>query len=133
MRISDWSSDVCASDLVETERLDGGEHGAQVAAVVAAGYGDVAGVDDELVASMQCVTAHVPAVRAAEPAHLAVGKRKRGQARIVRVEHGDARPGFCQQGQLVLDVSQLSAVPVQVRSEEHTSELQSLRRISIDD
>src|SRR3546814_8327720 len=97
MRISDWSSDVCSSDLGEklAEHLDAPRQPQRI------GRGGVAfGCDDRLSQRAQ-VRRQVPA-----PARI-------GQV----VEQPAARPARHREHQ-------------QVRSEEHTSELQSLMRIS---
>src|SRR3546814_10633854 len=86
MRMSDWSSDVCSSDLV-----------------VGAGH-DV----------VQC------------PEGLEAGGRGEAGA----VEHVFVREGQHGSPQLVLDDASHDRVSLGGRSEEHTSELQSLMRIS---
>src|SRR3546814_8373013 len=84
MRISDWSSDVCSSDL-----------GRLVAAGVDSGY------------------------------DLAVARQARCR------EHGPARRGdLLVRAAVAADVSADTGLAAQRRSEEHTSELQSLMRIS---
>src|SRR3546814_4061695 len=96
MRISDWSSDVCSSDLPESERLP-------------------AVLDDDADAVFTFCRAIVdttaPYVCAFKPqiAHFAaLGAEDALQRLIAHIHH--AHPG--------------------IRSEEHTSELQSLMRIS---
>src|SRR3546814_6180183 len=96
MRISDWSSDVCSSDLLR-DRGDRPGH-AGGAAEVAVEPGDV-GID------------------------LGLGRLERGERRAVALDR------------LAPLVGQALRVELQVRrrgtrSEEHTSELQSLMRIS---
>src|SRR3546814_5889346 len=97
MRISDWSSDVCSSDLVPPV------------------VGEVGAGDDE----QHPGRAGDVGEGRAQPAHDAAsshahadreGEQNERHAEAVGHEHGDARR--------------------QVRSEEHTSELQSLMRIS---
>ncbi|KAG1457303.1 hypothetical protein G6F57_014917 [Rhizopus arrhizus] len=104
----------CQRHGVETQRFQRGQHRAQVAAVVPARQWRVAGIEHGLLAPVHDIAAHVPALRLVEPDHLAVGQRQRGQVRIGRIEHGDARRGFGDQPQLVFDVTLLAAVPVQV-------------------
>src|SRR3546814_1232521 len=94
MRISDWSSDVCSSDLEGVDRpvalvdhVDGDGIGGVVAEVPEAGLVDVEAAD-----------------------HVALG-----------VEDADDD---------VLGARRAGVVGELVRSEEHTSELQSLMRIS---
>src|SRR3546814_6669004 len=93
MRISDWSSDVCSSDLVVLPLV---QHagGVDVAAVHAEGVG----VDDQLRPAVQSLLAELEQRQAAH----------RGQQ--------GARGGI--------------EFEIAHRSEEHTSELQSLMRIS---
>src|SRR3546814_4052965 len=103
MRISDWSSDVCSSDLIDAEAREG----AFVAAKLDPVQPDV-GDDARRVEFQEAALARRGRAKgAAIPAHAAIGvdRRVAGRARI-------AEP-----------------VP-RMRSEEHTSELQSLMRIS---
>src|SRR3546814_2417158 len=93
MRISDWSSDVCSSDLLD-----------QAARGVASEQG-------ALWTSLHLDTAHVIEFRQ--------GGNGRGHVDIVRIQRDR---GFIRKAEIV----QLYAT----RSEEHTSELQSLMRIS---
>src|SRR3546814_2650630 len=125
MRISDWSSDVCSSDLEGADHLAGGT---------------LTQADQRLVHQ-----------------HLAVGEANRHEARVLaefsRRDHPNAAPGSDDlahrlatlgldgghQGEALgtrrrLDaLARLRAALAQhqhLRSEEHTSELQSLMRIS---
>src|SRR3546814_7024126 len=94
MRISDWSSDVCSSDLADREQ--------QQPPLRAAG------------------------VMAAE--RVQARRRLRGRVRREGIE-----PGFepaQHRGGLGRERAAAARRPVIVRSEEHTSELQSLMRIS---
>src|SRR3546814_2422821 len=117
MRISDWSSDVCSSDLHQAgrglaQRLGrgapaavqrGGQFGAQVAVERASGAlrNDEMGVVEQL----------APAVPVRQ-ANEAVGADQQRDRRVA----AEFRAQFQQR--------------VDARSEEHTSELQSLMRIS---
>src|SRR3546814_1915685 len=109
MRISDWSSDVCSSDLGPDHQPagrieDGSEH-----AAAAVGDGD----------------RHAPVVR-----RLAAGARARRQS-VARGRQGlgaQAGRGAAMSYQNYVIAAYL--VFAVVRSEEHTSELQSLMRIS---
>src|SRR3546814_3405702 len=103
MRISDWSSDVCSSDLLDDLARGARRKGVAAARQIGAGHrlrdraplgreGDVLRVD--IVA-------------------IGRGRGRRGRARAVHAEHAEH----------VTDA-------VGHRSEEHTSELQSLMRIS---
>src|SRR3546814_3440825 len=93
MRISDWSSDVCSSDLI---RLLSGEEEAE-----AAGHGVLSAIPD----------AHGIAVDL-------------GGGSLELAEVSDGKVGRC--ASFPLGVLRLPAL----RSEEHTSELQSLMRTS---
>src|SRR3546814_1553653 len=106
MRISDWSSDVCSSDLVALARV-----------------GEVVGGGD----------------RAAQRHHLARVRAPRDVGEDLRgVDHDllvEGRVGIGDEALPLLDggipVSSLGSVGTTLqRSEEHTSELQSLMRIS---
>src|SRR3546814_4433330 len=106
MRISDWSSDVCSSDL---------EHAHRVGAVAVA---------------VAQVEARVEHQRARDRPVL-------GELVVELVElHGRAGQGGFQRDALQGAAGRLQEVvagvarPGQLRSEEHTSELQSLMRIS---
>src|SRR3546814_2706330 len=99
MRISDWSSDVCSSDLVLAER---GEPCLQI----------VRGPDGLLQFLHRIVGGEHALVRGDIGKLLGRGMRK---GRAVRKFLGDGKRGLLER---------------LVRSEEHTSELQSLMRIS---
>src|SRR3546814_1091737 len=107
MRISDWSSDVCSSDL--GERVDG--HRAQ--------RFDIG----------QPVRDRDP--RAFAQSHTGVVIRVDGATGLT---DSDAHPRLDEQRRIVLPRAELVEIEGQVderiRSEEHTSELQSLMRIS---
>src|SRR3546814_3967732 len=121
MRISDWSSDVCSSDL--PAQVTAGETGRR--AFAAAGADPVEmrhhqrpDVRRELVhprgdhAVGEVGTRHVGAIEEAGP-QIGAGEVGVGQARVGEV-----------------DLLQVGAAQAGTRSEEHTSELQSLMRIS---
>src|SRR3546814_7104241 len=99
MRISDWSSDVCSSDLHDGVDLTGAD-------VEVEPVEDALAVDDGLEVGDVEHLAHRPFEA---QAHERVG--------LDRVLHGEL-------------VEDLPAEPVDDRSEEHTSELQSLMSIS---
>src|SRR3546814_10344157 len=93
MRISDWSSDVCSSDLaIAIDR----EHALDIGAV------DLDEIDGE---------------------RLEIGKRCRAGAEIVQADPVSVASKLLQHGFGMREI-------VDPRSEEHTSELQSLMRIS---
>src|SRR3546814_10329398 len=99
MRISDWSSDVCSSDL----RDDGGERRRRLAA-----GNQIAAGDENL----------------ADPA-----RDGRFDAGIAKVERREPF-GRTRRRNLRFTFTQGRGRHVRTRSEEHTSELQSLMRIS---
>src|SRR3546814_5392323 len=123
MRISDWSSDVCSSDLARTLPLpDVFEHGA-------ARFGPA--VDRRSPRGIEKFPAR------------GSGQRAEGDRCIRRPECGEADsfdrlPGVGRDDPERVDIRQLALigrhaggrVALDVRSEEHTSELQSLMRIS---
>src|SRR3546814_6213758 len=98
MRISDWSSDVCSSDLLAQVMFD-----------------RLAGVKTTYVpfkGTGAAVTALLGKQVAAEWGYTSVGASHRDQVRMLAVAMDERHPQFPD------------------RSEEHTSELQSLMRIS---
>src|SRR3546814_10611778 len=105
MRISDWSSDVCSSDLDEGDLLHGCPAHVEAALVVAE-----ADVQDDA-AGGHPARGRRPRRRKADRVHHQLGRALAGIL-AAGVEHGDALGGYG------------------IRSEEHTSELQSLMRIS---
>src|SRR3546814_10592516 len=135
MRISDWSSDVCSSDLDhigghgeadalaaaaarEDGRVDPGElsvHAQQRTAGVARVDGCV-GLDEE-------VEVRDPDIRAGERRYDAAGD---GLADAERVANGKPEVAHLE----LVAVAQRNNRQLFLRSEEHTSELQSLLRIS---
>src|SRR3546814_7722102 len=100
MRISDWSSDVCSSDLVNTFVLGG--HGDTMVPVTR--YSTVNGIPVPDLVKMGLFT---------QDKIDAIVKRTRGGG-----------------GEIVALLGTGSAFYAPARSEEHTSELQSLMRIS---
>src|SRR3546814_7062629 len=95
MRISDWSSDVCSSDLFNDADT------VIVADVYAAGENPIEGVSRDA---------------------LVEGLRMRGHRRVIALPAPDQLAALVEQEAAPGDLV--------VRSEEHTSELQSLMRIS---
>src|SRR3546814_1415285 len=112
MRISDWSSDVCSSDLFVLERADG-RHRDDVG-----DPGPLEGVDVGPVVDVGRAVAVAAAVARQEHQPLAVHL---AEQQLVRRLTEARRHG--------LPARVLQTVDL-VRSEEHTSELQSLMRIS---
>src|SRR3546814_8657126 len=118
MRISDWSSDVCSSDL----------HAPRIAAAA----GDMAGpADDQRLADAAFIEARFPA---------AIGRRRARRVgadggAVVRGENDQRVVEFARLPQPVDEPADLGIHCDEhreelVRSEEHTSELQSLMRNS---
>src|SRR3546814_3245834 len=108
MRISDWSSDVCSSDL---------KTGTPIIEIVGLSkrYGAVTAVD-----------AVDLTIRRGEFFAL-LGPSGCGKTTLLRMLAGLELPT---EGTIRIDGQDMSAVPANRRSEEHTSELQSLMRIS---
>src|SRR3546814_6127433 len=118
MRISDWSSDVCSSDLAAVEK-------------------------QRLVRALAAHPLH-DGGHAVEAAHLAVGPGERGEvhrgqgiglgASRPQVEHLQEVGAGHMRGQALdladAEIDRRLAEVQRLRSEEHTSELQSLMRIS---
>src|SRR3546814_8917575 len=117
MRISDWSSDVCSSDLRGfAHLLDIGNDAPRARGDVAPGRGQhhlARRAFDQRHAQFLLQLADLGGERG-----LADEARRRGAAEVQVLGEGDE----------VLEVTQVHGFPP--RSEEHTSELQSLMRIS---
>src|SRR3546814_7830897 len=101
MRISDWSSDVCSSDLVDVE--------VEIDRVQRDGGGQDGGIGFHQIPDRDTVTIDAPGDR-------------RADLRVLEIE-----PGALQGGPGANELGPGSEI---VRSDEHTSELQSLMRIS---
>src|SRR3546814_1039173 len=123
MRISDWSSDVCSSDL----------HAAgNAAAAVAAGVALVivgTGMDDE----RRAIGIEQPAVAF----ETRTDEVQRRAADLVGFDHEIGQVAMMRAHRIFAAMLRAGRVPVRARarevgrrSEEHTSELQSLMRIS---
>src|SRR3546814_9120441 len=115
MRISDWSSDVCSSDLVEIDHRLPRRHAAGVEplwAIRAADRG-VEAVDHPVIELVRSVDDRQVGVPAA--ADLALQADRAGDVLDLA---GDLRQ------------ESVGIIRHEIRSEEHTSELQSLMRIS---
>src|SRR3546814_6939542 len=99
MRISDWSSDVCSSDLIKPERPEIGVETATNAG--------------------------------AEPP---IGKFRRGAfvnlPRIDKAHNAEIAKPIAHFSRCLIQAAATDRIAVGIRSEEHTSELQSLMRIS---
>src|SRR3546814_9326726 len=127
MRISDWSSDVCSSDLTETTVAPNGDF------YIADGYGQQHVMQYDYNGKLK---AHFGG-RGDGDAHLdnahgiCVDYRGEGDPTLLVTDRTRCCfKRFSMEGKL-LDVIKLPGACVcRTRSEEHTSELQSLRRIS---
>src|SRR3546814_2938603 len=115
MRISDWSSDVCSSDLKRAESIN------KVGLTIAAVSGDQ--LVKQGISSVQDLTKAVPGLTYARSAFGTPVFTLRG------VGYFDTALAASPAVSVYVDQAPLSfsALP---RSEEHTSELQSLMRIS---
>src|SRR3546814_6331139 len=128
MRISDWSSDVCSTDLLAPgERLPSSR---SLAADLGLGRNTVTAACDRLVAEGYLegrrgaglfVAADLPADGVS-----GLPARAAGPASQPRVKVESPPPPL----PLTPGVPALGDFPLEARSEEHTSELQSLMRIS---
>src|SRR3546814_5851746 len=130
MRISDWSSDVCSSDLaviLSTRRTDEGfeiiaaiDYDESLVREAAAQSGDSARLDIENARQVAPPTRPAPARSATPYLSDAIAKMS---VRPAHVNNADA-------GDRVTADGGMRGNPYPGRSEEHTSELQSLMRIS---
>src|SRR3546814_3659026 len=112
MRISDWSSDVCSSDLYVRNFFKGFDSSRVLTA------GDVAQLDPEMICR---VNGKAPSFKAGTPYGYLIDE----QDQLLGVVDTDGN------GSVAQDVAgQRHSLHEQRRSEEHTSELQSLLRIS---
>src|SRR3546814_7891858 len=114
MRISDWSSDVCSSDLHRIGAAEGDVDGIDVIGQRGDDRGEIFIADRHPEAGIERRLAAEPAERLEEAEHLGVGEG------VVLRQHRQRAVAL-----LVVDVLAEAG-----RSEEHTSELQSLMRIS---
>src|SRR3546814_9710406 len=119
MRISDWSSDVCSSDLADERAVDVG-HPQQFDRVLAL---DRAAVEDAhlgaFIAQQRAQTLADEAVDLGDIGHRRRPAGADGPDRLIGDDERRARAG-----------GRDGAVKLAARSEEHTSELQSLMRNS---
>src|SRR3546814_1019666 len=113
MRISDWSSDVCSSDLRRFDRIKSGPGGRLAAALepdtLEKAAAHRAGIDRERIA-----------------AALGIGAGDFADQPAKRNDAARHRSGHPAGGFLALFRAILVDLLVDIRSEEHTSELQSL-------
>src|SRR3546814_6121183 len=112
MRISDWSSDVCSSDLA-----------ALVRAHVIASVGEAKGVAESLQRLAAIAMEELLGLLVIADALLREHRKGGFASHVGNPVHADAAK------QTVI-LSQVSRYGAEMRSEEHTSELQSLMRIS---
>src|SRR3546814_3543038 len=124
MRIRDWSSDVCSSDLVDERIGPAGTHYACLG--IALQQHTLHQRHGARASGGVCRKGVAPALRDGNPA--LYGKSKRQAA---RGSPGHAKRGLCTERRLQRACdSRMHCKAVSSRSEEHTSELQSLMRIS---
>src|SRR3546814_8325431 len=116
MRISDWSSDVCSSDLAElVERAVPRKRQRGVERRLPA-HGRKHGVGAFLLNDLRDDFGR-------DRLHI-------GRVRQLRIGHDRRRIGIDEDDAIALLVQRLARLRARIRSEEHTSELQSLMRIS---
>src|SRR3546814_9407386 len=115
MRISDWSSDVCSSDLASHRHADRADHDGGVGVAGAAAL-------PVMHAAVACGCGDVPA-------DAAQGRHDAGAAGVRSALGSAGDPGLPHQLHDAGADDDLCAAR-SPRSEEHTSELQSLMRIS---
>src|SRR3546814_202348 len=148
MRSSDWSSDVCSSDLVEIRVVDpgAGNEGVDRQRLVAVGHGgrDLVGLQHHILALRDLVALHLvlrrhrlagllvdelaPDPVAGRPVQGVEGDTLGSRGRGVQ---GHAAGEFADLDEaLPVGPRRHAATPGSARSEEHTSELQSLMRNS---
>src|SRR3546814_156239 len=136
MRISDWSSDVCSSDLDIGLRAveDAGRGGIAVAVIVEHHRIARAVVDELQIAAAVVGEGLHPAIGEIDPLDAARARLPDRAGRLHRRAEGVHRAVGVGVDELAADVSELTLAGVEIvigdRSEEHTSELQSLMRIS---
>src|SRR3546814_3688648 len=125
MRISDWSSDVCSSDLLKAMVLAGLEREARMQHIIDQITRTTFGKRSEKLSEDQLALAFDD-LDVARAELEALGEQAAGQKKErARRESGTAR------GSLPAHLTRIEEVILpDERSEEHTSELQSLMRIS---
>src|SRR3546814_8793422 len=122
MRISDWSSDVCSSDLAGRTFAAGLRLRASVQMEVMVSLGRLGEADYEG-SSMRV------RLEAGEPRHIRFTTAFRAAHPALKLQIYVADLGAARGADLMVDSLCVGSLPPQ-RSEEHTSELQSLMRIS---
>src|SRR3546814_4354142 len=137
MRISDWSSDVCSSDLALGDALKLAQPGAKIDILVVdakastKGHGSEPGADIARNLSRHGfdVTVHALSSEGENQSAVLVDFARRHRADLLVIgasAHSRLRELFL--GGVTHDL--IDGAPLPVRSEEHTSELQSLMRTS---
>src|SRR3546814_6666639 len=133
MRISDWSSDVCSSDLIGQAQLEQPVAAARLAVVVALGHRpredfDLAIVETEAAIDGGDLRLDRALVRQQDAGLAALDDGRRDRR---AVDVGERLRGEDDAGVLLAQrLEPLAKLACKARSEEHTSELQSLMRIS---
>src|SRR3546814_5477009 len=129
MRISDWSSDVCSSDLTVMAGMSCGEVSLLAWEILSRGAGDFVTIGEEGVApAMRLMASGDAGGGAIEAGECAVA----GVVALIAATRDAAlraRLGLDSASRILLLGSEGATDP-EIRSEEHTSELQSLMRIS---
>src|SRR3546814_7678181 len=138
MRISDWSSDVCSSDLQERlkpllqgfggQDFSAGVSGAAGAGVAAGSGAGVAGAADGSAAAEVTTGSGLAATCGPKPKVSSLWVETIMRTMLVGTISSSATSRSCES--CPCRVISTSAPPVSIRSEEHTSALQSLMRNS---
>src|SRR3546814_9632002 len=124
MRISDWSSDVCSSDLLDgLERIRyTTSHPADMDEALIAAHGEVGKLMPYL---------HLPVQSGSDRVLKAMNRSHTVESYLKLLERfRAARPDIALSGDFIVGFPGESEAEFEERSEEHTSELQSLMRIS---
>src|SRR3546814_3262446 len=132
MRISDWSSDVCSSDLAMARvsamsDVPAGRYAAAGSDDVAADPADVDAFSDMLDAAPDRCCGREVEVPPERRRHDGEGGR---EGAVLEFQHGERQPAVLAFLHVEVDHHEVAAVRHRIRSEEHTSELQSLMRNS---
>src|SRR3546814_10877972 len=121
MRISDWSSDVCSSDLISVGTTDG------VAAFVAT---QASGIGDAVTSLGSTLTLKILSDRPIFAPAMGVYSHRLGERWLAGGASNSGGAALLAHFSAA-EIAELSAaLRPDIRSEEHTSELQSLMRIS---
>src|SRR3546814_1571118 len=130
MRISDWSSDVCSSDLTSPTNRDRASDGsskilAQAASTLSLGGSDRKPTGNSMTRKIQAKAPEGKLSRTSSRRFSMVAKLCKAHSRTSG-KSDSCLPSSCQR----LSTADTRNSSARIRSEEHTSELQSLMRIS---